>query len=652
VSKSIEAFGKYMLLERLAAGGMAEVYLAKSLGASGIGKFVAIKRILPQFSDNEEFINMFKEEAKLVMNLNHGNVVSIYDFGIERHQFFLVMEFVEGQNLRQTLNHLKKVSKSFSLDQIVYLIKEVAAGLDHAHRCIDASTGRQLNITHRDMSPQNVMVTFEGEVKVVDFGIAKAETQIEHTRSGTIKGKFGYMSPEQAEGQVVDARTDIFSLGIVLWELLANDRLFAGQSEHATLKKIKECQIPSIRKLNPSVPPELERIVNKALMKERNLRYQSAEFFSKDLNKFLNTQFPDFSKQEFSKFMKQVFQDMYLENRKKLAEYAKIEVSDARENTLTDTSTEIGTEVGESSDEPSLKMEVAQSQRIDLSKLALDTGSNSKSGKSVSLAPRRTPTPGTMPGGLSGPPQQTQVRNGNYTNTQAFGTSTNIRVPPAKPSSKPSDLTVVLLVAASLCAGGFWYYTQKHGPRNEQARQQQVLQKMIDTASGEKYATQQILASKTGNLVPLKLESTPSGAQVFIDDKLIGKTPVISHVESGRPFKLRVVREGYMPSEMSNELASAEGYSNSIVMMPEPQNGYISIDGPVPPNQPVVVIVNGQKTNAKALPFAMQVPAGIPISVTVVSPLQKLEGSETVIVDKGQTKKVLLKIDKPAHILE
>ena len=207
----VEQFGKYILLEKLATGGMAEVYLAKSTGANGVNKILAIKRILPQFSENREFIDMFKEEAKIAVNLNHSNVVSIFDFGIEKKQFFLVMEHVEGKNLRQIINELKRVSVSFTIEQVVYMIKEVAAGLDHAHRCIDGSTGRPLNITHRDMSPQNIMLSFDGEVKIIDFGIAKAETQLEVTKAGTLKGKFGYMSPEQAEGQPVDLRTDIFS---------------------------------------------------------------------------------------------------------------------------------------------------------------------------------------------------------------------------------------------------------------------------------------------------------------------------------------------------------------------------------------------------------------------------------------------------------
>lgn len=327
MSGHYEHFGKYILLEKLATGGMAEVFLARGNGAGGIGKFFAIKRILPQYADSPEFIEMFKDEAKIAINLSHSNIVSIHEFGVEKGQFFLVMDYVEGRNLRQILNKMKKSAVQFSIDQIVYVIKEVGAGLDHAHRCIDGSTGKPLNITHRDMSPQNVMVSFEGEVKIVDFGIAKAESQIESTRAGTLKGKFGYMSPEQAEGQPVDLRTDIFSLGIVLWELLANDRLFVANNEINTLRKIRDCQIPSLRKINPNIHTELERIVQKALARDRNLRYQTGAALHRDLNRFLNRQYPDFSSQDFSVFIKSVFADEILSLRKRLVEYAKVNLS-------------------------------------------------------------------------------------------------------------------------------------------------------------------------------------------------------------------------------------------------------------------------------------------------------------------------------------
>lgn len=326
LAEKFEQFGKYILLEKLAAGGMAEVFLARSNAASGITKFVAIKRILPQYADSQEFIDMFKDEAKIAVNLNHSNIVSIHDFGVHNssNQFYLVMDYVEGRNLRQILNKLKKATQRLQFDQIIYVIKEVASGLDHAHRCLDGATGKPLNITHRDMSPQNVMISFEGEVKIVDFGIAKAESQLETTRAGTLKGKFGYMSPEQAEGQPVDLRTDIFSLGIVLWELLANDRLFVASNELNTLRKIRDCQIPSLRKINPNIPVDLERITMKALARDRNLRYQTAAAMHRDLNRFLNRQFPEFSPQDFASFIKNQFAEEIFASRQRLVEYAKL----------------------------------------------------------------------------------------------------------------------------------------------------------------------------------------------------------------------------------------------------------------------------------------------------------------------------------------
>ncbi len=324
MADAYEYFGKYILLEKLATGGMAEVFLARAPGADGIGKFVAIKRILPQFAESPEFIDMFRDEAKIAINLSHSNIVSIQEFGIQANQFYIVMDFVEGKNLRQILNKLKKVGQTFTFEQIVFICKEVSGGLDHAHRCLDGTTGKPLNITHRDMSPQNVMTSYEGEVKIVDFGIAKAESQMETTRAGTLKGKFGYMSPEQAEGQTVDLRTDIFSLGIVLWELLANDRLFMANNEINTLRKIRDCQIPSLRKINPNIDAELERIVMKALTRDRSMRYQTGAALHRDLNRFLNRKYPDFSPHDFSVSIKTLFADEILSNRKKFIEYARV----------------------------------------------------------------------------------------------------------------------------------------------------------------------------------------------------------------------------------------------------------------------------------------------------------------------------------------
>lgn len=317
-----EKFGKYILFEKIASGGMAEVHLARSVGGIGLGKFLAIKKILPQYSDSQEFIKMFISEAKIAINLNHSNIVSIFDFGIENNQLFLAMEYVEGHNLRQILTRLAKNREEMPMQYAIYIVKEIAAGLDHAHRCLDDSTGRPLNIIHRDVSPQNIMCSFGGEVKIIDFGIAKAETQIEMTRTGMLKGKLGYMSPEQVEGLTLDNRTDIFSLGVIFWELLAHTRLFSGKNEVDTLQRIRDYKVPNLRKVNPAIPIELDNICGKALARERGERYQTCADLHRDLNRFLNIQYPDVSKREFSKYISGLFAPEIEMNSKKLIDYA------------------------------------------------------------------------------------------------------------------------------------------------------------------------------------------------------------------------------------------------------------------------------------------------------------------------------------------
>jgi serine/threonine-protein kinase len=644
VAQSIEAFGKYLLLERLAVGGMAEVYLAKSFGAGGIGKFVAVKRILPQFSDNQEFIDMFKEEAKIVMNLNHSNIVSIYDFGVEKGQFFLVMEFVEGQNLRQTLNFMKKQGKYFSIDQIVYVAKEVAAGLDHAHRCIDAGTGRVLNITHRDMSPQNVMVSFEGEVKVVDFGIAKAETQLEHTRSGTIKGKFGYMSPEQAEGQLVDARTDIFSLGIVLWELLAQDRLFSAQSEAATLKKIKDCQVPPIRKLNPAVHLDLERIVSKCLVRDRAHRYQSAEALAKDLSRFLNTHFPEFSKQEFSKFLKSLYQEMFIENRKKLAEYAKIDHEPASEPKTSVTRTMTSTGVvptvavpqglkSDRNDAPKLQGLKDDSVKIDLDKLKVKSAETDSKGGQVL---RKTNSNFSIRN-----TGRSSLRSGSIHGTSA-GTSARYVVRPTPSAPKAGASVGPIFMAVAVLIGGIYFWQSRHGTVDKAT----TLPPTPPPLADERPTVPDFNASK--NLVNVTIDSRPQGAKVTLNGQFLGLTPMVTHLPAGNSFRIKLVKEGYENYESVNESVPPQGYQNTFSLKAEPPAGKISIQAYNAGPQPQVY-VDGILV-AQALPTEVKIKAGSQVQVKIVNPVTKTMGIENVVVGQGQTKPVYVILNKEATV--
>ena len=314
----MEQFGQdLVLLEKLAAGGMAEVYRAKQLGFGGFEKTIAVKRILPNYASNDEFKQMFRMEANLCALLQHQNIVQVFGNGEFNGYLYLCMEFVDGKNVRQLLAKADKTKTRIPMEIACHILAETAKGMEYAHGFIDEKTGQSMAIVHRDMSPQNIMLGFEGSVKIVDFGIAKAAARSEVTKAGTLKGKFGYMSPEQAQGMKIDARTDIFALGIILFELLTQRRLFTSDDDLKTLQLVRECKVPRPSKYNPDIPPPLDRIVMKALARETAERYQTSGELYGDLLRFMNQKFPRFIPTDFSKFFKTLFSEEILEDRKR-----------------------------------------------------------------------------------------------------------------------------------------------------------------------------------------------------------------------------------------------------------------------------------------------------------------------------------------------
>ncbi|HPQ80107.1 MAG TPA: PEGA domain-containing protein [bacterium] len=298
-------FGKYFLIDKLAVGGMAEIYKAKTFGVDGFEKELAIKRILPHCAADKDFITMLIAEAKLSVLLSHANIVQVYDLGKVEDDYFISMEFIHGVNLRDILYHAREAKIPIPLDIAVYIVSEVCKGLDYAHRKTD-QTNKPLNIVHRDVSPQNVLISYEGEVKIVDFGIAKAAMNISHTMAGILKGKIAYMSPEQALGKAIDSRTDIFSTGILLYEVITGTKLFTGESQFEVLKKIRTTHITPDN-LPDSVPAALKPIVAKALAYSVEERYQNAGDFQIDLTKFLYSTYVDFSPRKLAAFIRKIF---------------------------------------------------------------------------------------------------------------------------------------------------------------------------------------------------------------------------------------------------------------------------------------------------------------------------------------------------------
>lgn len=277
---------RYRVIERIAAGGMAEVFRAESAGLEGFKKKVAIKRVLPHLSEKREFINMFLDEARLSAYLGHSNCVQVFDIGKGDNAYFIVMEFVDGADLKALIEHMKAIGASFPVEEACLICVRVCEGLAYAHELTD-DHGRALHIVHRDMSPPNVLLTRHGEVKIADFGLAKANSQLEQSQPGIIKGKFGYLSPEAALGRDVDHRTDLFAIGIMLWELLAGRRLFQGKTDLETVRQVQRADVPDIRAINPNVPESVVRVLARALAANPDERFQSAREFGDALNNVL-----------------------------------------------------------------------------------------------------------------------------------------------------------------------------------------------------------------------------------------------------------------------------------------------------------------------------------------------------------------------------
>ncbi|ADO73320.1 serine/threonine protein kinase [Stigmatella aurantiaca] len=320
-------FGKYLLLERINVGGMAEVFIAKAFGVEGFERFLAIKKILPTMAEDQEFITMFIDEARISVQLNHANVVHIHELGKYEDTYFIAMEYVAGRDLRTILERYRRRKEIMPTAQAVFIASKMCEGLDYAHRKKDAR-GQDLSIIHRDVSPQNILVSYEGEVKIIDFGIAKATNRSQKTQAGILKGKFGYMSPEQVRGMPIDRRSDVFAVGVILYEMLTGEKLFVGESDFSTLEKVRNADVPRPREFNPNCPAGLEKVVLKALAREPDERYLWASDLQEDLMRFLLAGDAIYSSKHLSGFMKEAFAEDMLREAEKMERFSAIERPD------------------------------------------------------------------------------------------------------------------------------------------------------------------------------------------------------------------------------------------------------------------------------------------------------------------------------------
>jgi len=297
---------RYAILGRLASGGMADIYLVLQTNEAGVDRHLVLKRVLAERSRDPAFASMFLDEARLAAQLHHQNIAQVYDVGTLDGAYFFTMEYVHGEDARTLLHRLLKRGQQLPVNLALYMASGVLAALHHAHDRTTAA-GVALNVVHRDVTPSNVMVSYEGSVKLLDFGVAKASERSTESRSGAVKGKIGYLSPEQCRGHAVDRRSDLFSLGIVLYELMTCKRLFSRDSDFETMLAITGQELPPPSKLRPELSPEIDRIVMKALEKERERRYPTAAAMLEDIEAVATAERHLLSSSAASRFMRELF---------------------------------------------------------------------------------------------------------------------------------------------------------------------------------------------------------------------------------------------------------------------------------------------------------------------------------------------------------
>ncbi|AUX25954.1 uncharacterized protein SOCEGT47_065070 [Sorangium cellulosum] len=300
--------GRYRVVDEIGVGGMASVHLARMDGPGGFQKWVAIKRIHPHLVEDDQFVDMFLDEARIAAGINHANVAQVFDLGKDDNTYWIAMEYLHGEPLREVMRRAEERRLRISPELAARICSDAAEGLHAAHE-LRGKNGQLLGLVHRDVTPHNLFLTYDGYTKVVDFGIAKVADRLSSTRAGTLKGKLAYMSPEQVRGNEIDRTTDVFALGVVLWELTTNQRLFRMDTDLDTLEKVQACVVPPPSTIVPDYPIELESVVMKALAKHKEDRFQTAREFSRALQNFLMRSGIFVGSEEVAQFVQQVFAD-------------------------------------------------------------------------------------------------------------------------------------------------------------------------------------------------------------------------------------------------------------------------------------------------------------------------------------------------------
>jgi serine/threonine protein kinase len=504
-----ERFGKYLLVGEIAVGGMAEVFLAVHKGVEGFIKVVVIKRVLPHLINNTDFIRMFVDEARLEARLEHPNIVRTYEFGEVKGHYYTAMEYLPGEDLCKALNNLSLSRQLMPLNIAAGITSQLCAGLHFAHQFTDTD-GQPLNLVHRDINPANIIVTYGGEVKIIDFGVAKSKTNVQ-TLTGMIKGKVAYMPPEQVLGREVDHRADVFSAGVVLWEMLTGRPLFLRSNEAATLYAIMNAPVPPPSKMRADVPRQLDDIVLRAVARSPSERFDSAEQMGAAVDEFM-VHLPRYDARVLASKVEELFGSTRAEAKRSIAQTRSLTrnismVMKLRSEVRADLAEQLDAAVG------------TPARRYDHERARPRTESGRP--RTESGRPRTASARPPLP-----PPQD-----------EVSGV-----LPLAEPSRSQRGVMLVLAGVMVACiGGGVAYVTSRQGP-------QQVARL---------------------NQAALEIRTTPPGAAVFIAGEPTGlKTPTTLTGITKPQLAVRLELPGYAPVTRNVDVSTSATASMQLVLAP------------------------------------------------------------------------------------
>ncbi len=636
-------FGKYVLVDHIATGGMAEIFKAKRFGHGGFESLLVIKRILPHIGAKPDFVEMFIDEAKISVALQHPNIVRVFDFGkisdLDEHRkprdnYFIAMECVEGKDVRYVLRQLARRKRYLPDRFAAFIAFEAAKGLHYAHQKQDLE-GQPYGVVHRDISPSNILVSYEGEVKVADFGIAKAESNAYETRDGMLKGKFEYMSPEQAVGGDVDGRSDVFSLGIVLYEMMTSRRLFKTDSDAETLRLIRDKDVAPPSMVKPDVPEALEAIVLKALCRDRDQRYANAQEMADALRQYLFPASTDTLRQELHTFMHELF------GAEKGVERARLKLGSERAVALS--------EAGE---------------------WDWDTNTGTMGHTAATAVKIIAPTiAGTVliglvvAGALAGGAwvYQDELRDmvGMKMDPATVGSLDLLVVPDAKVFVDGELRGEGATVTVSALAPGV--YTVRLEAEGHESLEQTVEVKAGDTIRIAERLTAKVVADQPkpkpvvepepdGDDTPepsgppvLRLRSTPSGATVLVDGADVGTTPTSWRGKAGATHKIQMKLEGYeTASDSVSGLSDGQRKTVSLTLKEAPKTGMLTIV--LVGGGWANVFVDGKKLDKTAPLRNVEIPAGAH-EVQLVNQAAGLDVTKSVTIQAGGSETLRISAD-------